>query len=166
MTIKLYEITKEFDLLEEMLQESQGELTEDHEELLDHVEYLLSDKVDGCVEYRTYLKDKATMAKERADKFLTLKKQIDNKLESYDNYMISCLERIDKNEVNGDLHKIKIRKPSRQVKIIDENKIPLQYLKSDTTTKIIKADIAKALKAGELVDGATLIDGKKSLLVR
>ncbi|MBR5202899.1 MAG: siphovirus Gp157 family protein [Clostridia bacterium] len=50
---------------------------------------------------------------------------------------------------------------STQVNIEDESKIPAQYTSVVTTIKVDKNSIKEALKNGEIVEGASLLENKK-----
>lgn len=166
MKINLYEITQEFEALDNMLIETGGEITEESEELEQYINGLLMSKVDGCVEYRTQQMDRIEMAKARVKKFQELIKTEENKVKRFDNYIIDCLERLEKPEVAGQLHTIKVHKPQKSVKIIDEDKIPAEFATVETVVKINKSEIKKALKSGVEMEGACLVDGKKSLNIK
>ncbi len=64
------------------------------------------------------------------------------------------------------LFSISLRKPLKVVSIDDVESIPDEYVKVTTSVAPDKALIAKALKAGSLVAGATLVDGKSSLTIK
>ena len=64
------------------------------------------------------------------------------------------------------LFSISLRKPLKVVSIDDVESIPDEYVKVTTSVAPDKALIAKALKAGSLVTGATLVDGKSSLTIK
>ena len=64
------------------------------------------------------------------------------------------------------LFSISLRKQLKVVSIDDVESIPDEYVKVTTSVAPDKALIAKALKAGSLVTGATLVDGKSSLTIK
>lgn len=112
------------------------------------------DSLDAFVDY---LDAKIKELKERKD-------QYENKIANFDEYVSNCLSIQDKKEINGQLYKIQKRKPSQVVEIVDETKIPIEFISMpEPKPSIMKSEIAKALKAGEIIDGAKLIDGKTSI---
>lgn len=112
------------------------------------------DSLDAFVEY---LDDKIKELKER-------KEQYENKITRFDEYVANCLAIQDKKELVGQLYKIQKRKPSQVVEIVDETKIPIEFISvPEPKPSIMKAEIAKAIKAGEIVEGARLVDGKTSI---
>ena len=63
------------------------------------------------------------------------------------------------NKVEGKLFKISFRK-SKIVRIIDETKIPKEFIKVKTTETVSKTDLGKALKNGEFIEGAELVESR------
>lgn len=90
--------------------------------------------------------------------------EIINKIEKFDQYILNCMSIHGKEEYTGEFCKIKKRKPSQVVEILDEKLIPIDFIKiPEVKPMIMKAEISKAIKNGELVEGAKLVDGKISL---
>lgn len=163
--ISLYQITEEFKALDELLEQEGGEISDASEELESSIAQLLTSKVDACVEYRIQEKDLIELAKQRIKQLQDFVKTKENKVKRYDEYIITCLERLDTKKVEGQLHSISIRKPSVSVNILDQDKIPAEYVTVETVIKIDKNKIRKALEDAP-VEGATLVSEKKSLTVR
>jgi len=160
-SIKLYEISDEFNALDKLFEESGGEITETHEELLTHIEKLLATKVDNICYYVEEKNDMIELAKlkiERLKKFISLIESGQEKMESY---VIECMNRMNKDKVIGDLHKISLPRKRKCCVIEDEEKIPVQFLETKVSVK--KAEVKKALESGLEVDGAKLVDGKQSI---
>ena len=84
------------------------------------------------------------------------------KAEKYKEAIERALKMSDKKKVEAGLFTVSLRK-SKQVDILDETKIPLEFTKLEY--KPIKTELTKHLKAGEVIEGATLIE-KESLQVR
>lgn len=166
MKISLYEITQEFDALDELLALEEGEYTNEIESLESQIGSLLSSKTDACVEYRQSRKDLVELAKNRKKQLDEFIKIETSKIERFENNIMFCMEKMDVKKIEGQLHKITIRKPSKKVIITDEDKIPSEYVDVEVVRKIKKTEISKALKADEKIEGAELVEGKKSLLIK
>lgn len=164
--INLYEITQEFEALDNMLIESGGEITEENEELEQYINGLLMSKVDGCVEYLTSIEDKASLARKRAAELTELARSLENKSENFKGYMLECMKKLKHERVEGRLHYVSIKTNPKTVNITDADKIPAEFVTTKKTTSIDKKALAKSLKNGEKIDGATLVDGKKSLNIK
>ena len=100
--------------------------------------------------------------KQAKQEFHEKEKNAKAKAEKYKEAIERALKMSDKRKVNAGLFTVSLRK-SKQVDISDETKIPLEFIKLEY--KPIKTELAKHLKAGEVIEGATLIE-KESLQVR
>lgn len=159
--LNLYEISTEFEALTELLEAEQGEVTESYAELEQQVQALLLDKTDGLVSYVQKLQDDIEVAKAHIKRIQEWKKVRENTIERLKSYTAECMTKIDKKKVQGTLGEVAVRKPVKQVQVDDERLIPAEYLKVVTTVDKVK--LGKALKDGEEIEGARLMDGKKSV---
>lgn len=159
--MNLYQITTELKNTLDQIAENEGELSEDTESSLDVLSQELLRKTDGVCEWIKSQTDYLGLIRSRIDELKTLKENKERKIERFNQYVIDCLDRLGEVSIEGEFSKIQIRKPSTKVEIIDENEIPLEYVKSKTTITIDKASIAKKLKAGEKVPGARLTLGER-----
>ena len=72
--------------------------------------------------------------------------------------MLNGLQLLDKRELEDHDIIIRTRKTAR-VDVLDESAIPDKFFKVKTERTLAKADIKKAIKAGETVPGAQIVDG-------
>ncbi|MGQ7395783.1 siphovirus Gp157 family protein [Streptococcus suis] len=100
--------------------------------------------------------------KQAKQEFYEKEKNAKAKAEKYKETIERALKISNKQKVDAGLFTVSLRK-SKRVDILDETKIPLEFMKMEY--KPIKAELAKHLKAGEVIEGATLIE-KESLQVR
>ena len=100
--------------------------------------------------------------KQAKQEFQEKEKNAKAKAEKYKEAIERALNMSNKQKVDAGLFTVSLRK-SKQVDISDETKIPLEFMKLEY--KPIKTELAKHLKAGEVIEGATLIE-KESLQVR
>ena len=100
--------------------------------------------------------------KQAKQEFNEKKKNAEAKAEKYKEAIERALEMSNKQKVTAGLFTVSLRK-SKQVDILDETKIPLEFMKLEY--KPIKTELAKHLKAGEVIEGAMLIE-KESLQVK
>ena len=101
----------------------------------------------------------ALKAEEKA--FAEREKKARNKAESLKRYLDSALNG---QKFNTTKVAISYRK-STSVDVLDVEKLPEAYRKTVTTVSADKTAISAALKAGELVDGATLVE-KNNLSIK
>lgn len=146
--LSLWGITEKMVELEEMLIVNEGEITEESEMVQKNMEILLSLKVDSCVGFVQYEENNIEVAKQKMKElksYITFK---ENKLERFDSLVKSCMAKMNKDIFKGEYKQIKLKKASQVISIEDENSIPMIYTQVETTTKIKKAEIKKAIKNG------------------
>ena len=100
--------------------------------------------------------------KQAKQEFYDKEKNAKAKAEKYKETIERALTMSNKKKVEAGLFTVSLRK-SKRVDILDETKIPLEFMKLEY--KPIKTELAKHLKAGEVIEGATLIE-KESLQVK
>ena len=109
----------------------------------------------------------ADRAEQRITELRALVERIDRRVESFDEYVASCVKKLPDQEIKGELVTVKIRKPSKKVEVFDEALLPVDFVKiPEPKAVIMKSEIAEALKSGVEVPGARLVDGKESLNYR
>lgn len=143
----LYEIDK---AILECIDLETGEIIDTDK--FDELQIDRSAKLENVALWYKNLISEAQAFKAEKDAFAEKQKRAESKAESLKNYLDSALrgQKFDTVKVS-----VAYRK-STSVEIIDQSKLPELYLKVVTTTTPDKAEIAKALKVGEVVDGAEL----------
>lgn len=158
--MKLYEIAQEeLDLLCE-IEELEGELTPELEERLKiNAENMSSKMEDYCKAIRYYEMTvaNAKSEKERLDKLI---KRSERSQQWLKDAILNVMNATDKPKVSAGTFTVGTRK-STAVNIIDESAIPARYANEVVTVKIDKTAIKDAIKNGEEVPGAQLVERKK-----
>lgn len=81
-------------------------------------------------------------------------------------YISRSMEQTNRDKMDLGLFKLTLKQPTKKTEIFDESAIPDQYFVVIPEMKRVdKASLAAALKLGE-VPGASLIDGKRALLIK
>ncbi len=143
----LYEIDK---AILECIDLETGEIIDTDK--FDELQIDRSAKLENVALWYKNLISEAQAFKAEKDAFAEKQKRAESKAESLKNYLDSALrgQKFDTVKVS-----VAYRK-STSVEIVDQSKLPELYLKVVTTTTPDKAEIAKALKVGEVVNGAEL----------
>ena len=162
MKISLYNLTTEFQFIEAQLDNPEIS-QEEKERLQKEITTLIQEKTDNVVMYQHSLEDLVEAIEKRVADLNALKKTVNNRMAQYENYLISCLGNLGTEKVQGQFYEIKIPKPREKVAIADENLLPAQFLKTKTEVTISVKEIGDALKSGEVVPGASLVSGNKSI---
>lgn len=162
--MNLFKIAQEeLDLLCE-IEELEGELTPELEERLKiNAENMSSKMEDYCKAIRYYEMTvaNAKSEKERLDKLI---KRSERSQQWLKDAILNVMNATDKPKVSAGTFTVGTRK-STAVNIIDESAIPARYANEVVTVKIDKTAIKDAIKNGEEVPGAQLVE-RKSISIK
>lgn len=156
--MKLYELTQSYRNLEN-LGEQEGLTVEMIQEALGQVEEDINTKIENTCKVIKEIEADALGIDEEIKRLTVLKKQKENTAKKLKEYVEFEMNGIGINKVEGKLFKISFRK-SKIVRIIDETKIPKEFIKVKTTETVSKTDLGKALKNGEFIEGAELVESR------
>lgn len=160
MDLSLFKIENE---IRNLLDGIAGE-GEDVNQTLVNLYDALSLKTDQVAHYRDSMVNYSDLLEDKIGELEDRKTQIESKIKKFDEYVLNCMAIQEKDEFNGSFCKISKRKPVKAVEIFDETLVPIEFVRiPEAKPMIMKAEISKALKAGEIVEGARLVDGKISL---
>jgi len=161
--MKLYEISDQFKELEKLEDI-------DQEILNDTLESLTADFNDKSLSVASYflnLDSDIAQLKEAEKRIADRRKTIENRSKSLKDYLLSNMQRLEMTEISCPEFKITIRKPQKIVSIVNIDDIPIVMCK--VVPEHIQADkmaIKKALEGGQHIEGAELVDGKSSLIIK
>lgn len=157
MSKSLIQIAEDSAALEELLQETGGELTKTLESFLAEIETGLTTKADNYYSMIDHLESTAERYRKRSEAYRAAAKSAENIVEKMKERIHAAMQIMGKSEVEGKTIRFKIQHSPASVKIYDPSGIP-----ADMTIVTVTPDTAKikaALKAGELVDGCRLEQG-------
>lgn len=164
--MNLYEIDKHYqEVLENgfSFDEETGEVLFDTESL-DTLQGEYNEKIDNIV---CFIKDLEALNLAIKNEKKALDERIkmnDNKIERLKNYIIGSLNQRQLKKFETSKNKLSFRK-SESVNVLDESLIDKKFMKEKITYSVDKTSIKKALKNGEVVDGATL-EVKENLQIK
>ena len=147
----LYEINKE---LLNCIDLETGEIVDTDK--FDELQLEKNDKLENVALWYKNLLAEAAAFKAEKDVFAEKQKRAESKAESLKNYLDEALKGNKFNTVKVD---ITYRK-STSVNVLDVDALPGAYRKEVTTVSADKVEIAKALKVGEVVTGAELVENQ------
>lgn len=158
--MNLYEIQKEYLHILQLLEESDGEITEEIQEVLATNDDNFKVK---CENYRSIIKkflgeiEAAKLEKARVDAFI---KQRTKSVEALKDAVDQSLTVRGLTELDFGAGKRFSYIKSESVEISDESLLDSKWVKVKETRSPDKTAIKKAIKSGEEVDGATLITNR------
>jgi hypothetical protein len=158
----LYAITTEFSNTMERIAELDGEVSEETELALTELTEMMVSKTDSIVGWVQSQNDLIGLARERIGELEEFIGKISKRLEKFDGYVDNCMGRMGTNKFEGTFSSVVKRKPSQVVEIFDESLIDVEFIKTPEPKPVVqKLEIGKALKAGQEVPGARLVESKK-----
>ena len=160
--MKLYELTQNYRNLESLLDnlgEQEGLTVEMIHGALGQVEDDINTKIENTCKVIKEIEADSIGIDEEIKRLSALKKQKENAVKKLKEYVEFEMNGIGLTKVEGKLFKISFRK-SKVVKVLDETKIPREFIKIKTTESISKTDLGKALKSGKIIEGAELVENK------
>lgn len=166
MTEHLYEISDNLVDTIEAIMENGGELTEELEKRFDQGQASLKAKGENLVHFYLNLDGNIDAIDKEISRLQQLKRVKENKSDWAKRYLKENMERTKITKIEAPTFTISIAKNPASVKIVDEDIIPVEYVKVDSVLSVDKKAILVALKAGKEVSGAILVDDKTNLRVK
>jgi hypothetical protein len=160
--MNLYEITAEQEMLNNLLEESMGELTPELEAALEINLDNFNAKAEGYVKAIKNYKAEQDAIAEEIKKLQAKKKTCENAIDRMKDALKTAMVVFDTPKVQAGVFKISLT-TSKSVNIVDEDAIPQDYKK--VKYEVSKTDIKKAIEAGETVEGAEIVENK-SITIR
>lgn len=157
----LYEIANDFAKLSN--EDLDPELIAD---TIEGIEGQFSDKVEQLLAIIKNKNADAVALKAEAKKLTERAKAAESAVTRIKEYVASSMHTMDKKTVSAGVHTVTIRKPGMKLVVADASKLPVDMVDIETIFKPKSADIKRAIKAGEKVEGATLEAGKESILIK
>ena len=152
--LTLYHITSEQLRINELLEESGGELTPEIEEALAINEDNFLAKSEGYIESIAKYRALAEAADVRVKEMQRIKKTAENIEKRLKERLLWAMNTMERDRIEVGARKLSIRN-STSVNIIDEAHIPSEYIIVET--KVDKIRLKDAIKGGTVVSGAELV---------
>lgn len=103
---------------------------------------------------------------EEIKRLTTRKKAIKNRSDQLRDYLRYNMQASGITKIECPLFTVSLSKARQVVQIDDESLIPDDYVSVKTTVSPNKAEILKALKAGEDIPGASISEGEQALVIK
>lgn len=153
MKTTLYTITEDQRLLNAMLEENGGELTPEIEEAMQITEDNLLAKAEAYGATISEYDAQAEACAAEIKRLMAYKKTCENVSKRMRERLSDAMHTFDKDKLTAGTFRFSFRK-STSVLVEDETIIPKEFFKVEPTLK--KKELLDALKAGELIAGASL----------
>lgn len=154
----LYELTELYtNLLDLDLEDEQVQ------EALEDIDEKIEVKADNIAKLIKGLEGQKDICKAEEERIYKRRKSIENRIENLKEYLKATMIATDKRKFKTDLFSFNIQKNRASIKILDEEKVPEEYVEYDR--KVLKDKLKKAITEGLEVDYAELVQ-TESLRVR
>ena len=158
----LYEISGQFSQLQKMIDD--GTPLEDLADTLDMLNMEFDAKIDNCLKVMANLSAEAEMLKTEAAALSEREKTVEAQSERMKRYIKDCMAKAGVSKAGG--VKMATLTAPRKVLRIDDDAIPTDYCEQVISWKVDKKAIESALKSGETVPGAELVDSEPGLRIK
>ena len=163
-TMSLFKLTNEIMYIDELLQESGGEITEEVGKHIDKITSDFSKKVDSVGGYDRYLKSLVQIAKDESKRFSNIAKSLENRRVGFGNYVLACMKAMKETNVSGMSMTAYIRKNPTKV-TIDMDLLPDEFKKDEVKRVADKEKINKHEKPAE-IKGVTITDSETVVFLK
>lgn len=146
----LYELTELYtNLLDLDLEDEQVQ------EALEDIDEKIEVKADNIAKLIRGLEGQKDICKAEEERIYKRRKSIENRIENLKEYLKATMIATDKRKFKTDLFSFNIQKNRASIKILDEEKVPEEYVEYDR--KVLKDKLKKAITEGLEADYAEII---------
>ena len=155
----LYELTDQYKMLQNFIEENN---VEGFELALSQIKGEIGEKLEGYAMVLKNIESDITGIKSEEKRLADRRKSMESNIARIKENVTDTLLTVEGNRVKTEKFTFSFRK-STSVQIENDAVIPPQFIKVEKT--ISRSDLAKALKAGEQIEGAQLVENQ-SLSIR
>lgn len=159
MLMRLYELTQNYNNLMELVENDIVTL----EEIKDSINQVEGDIKEKCINVCKVLKNNEMLIngiKEEEKRLSNRRKALENNNQRLKELLIECLNSMPNRKIKSEIFNIGLQKNPPSVKIVDEEKIPNDYIITKEVSSIDKKKIIELLKSGEQIEGVELHQGE------
>lgn len=163
--MSLYEISKELAVINDEIISADGDLSTELEARLDSVSLDFRAKSQGIAKWTLDIAGTEQAIDEEIARLQRRKKVAENLRSRLTAYIKACMEQADVQKIEWPTITLRIQRNPPSVEVTDADKVPAKYTRIKQITEIDKKAMLSALKDGEQVDGARLVDDKTHLRI-
>ena len=154
--MNLYELTDNYLKVLELIENGEEGLEDTLESLNDTIEL----KADGYARIIRNLEANAVALKTEIDRLTNRRRSIENSIDRLKENLKNAMIATGKEKIKTDLFNVTVVNNPVAVNVIDEKLIPEKYFKVEIIRKLDKLSLRDAIKSGEEIQGAKLMQGK------
>tara|TARA_R110000772_G_scaffold225533_2_gene336168 strand:+ start:242 stop:736 length:495 start_codon:yes stop_codon:yes gene_type:complete len=164
--MKLYEISEQYRSIQDMADDEDESMILAIADTMEGIEAEFKDKAAAVVSVAFNIESDLEAIDVQIKRLQDKKKSIINRSDRLRSYLRHNMEATGIDKISCPLFAITLSKPSKLVQIDSESDLPEEFVRTKTVTAPDKIAIAKALKDGEPVLGASLVDGARRLTIK
>lgn len=162
----LYEISKQYQELATLADAGDEDLAEALRDTMEAISGEFQEKGKALAMVTLNMDGDIDAIQAQISRLTERKKVMVNRQASLKEYLRTNMERSGITKITHPLFTITLGKGKPIIVIDEESKIPDEYMNTTVTSTPMKADIAKAIKAGKEVPGAHQETGKSSVSIK
>lgn len=160
--MRLYDLTEQYEMLLEMAQEG-GEGV-DYEAMLQGMEGVISDKLDGYCKVIKTLEAEAEAVKTESVRLAQRKTALENQASRMKEAMKIGMLKLNMDKHKSTLFTVSVTKPRQRVEVTNIDAVPLELLR--VKKEVDKTAAMELLKSGQKVHGLGLVYGESGLSIK
>ena len=154
--MNLYELKENYLKVLELIESGEENLEDTLESINDTIEV----KAENYAKIIRNLEGNVNMLKAEVERLNSRKKSIEGNVDRLKENLKMAMIVTGKEKIKTGLFNITVANNPVALKVVDENKIPEIFFTYETIKKMDKATIKDLLKAGQIVEGAELTQGR------
>lgn len=164
--MKLYEISGQFEEIWAKLEESEGEITPEIEEMMNSIEGAFAEKIDNIIRLVRNESGSVSAIEEEIKRLQSRKKRIESSIDWLKAYVKKNMELAKKTEVKTELFTVRIQRIKDAVDVVASEKVPDQYksfLLKDVPPHLVEKTLQPYIDLIKVAKDKVLEDSKKGI---
>jgi hypothetical protein len=163
-TRSMYQISKDHDILMQIVEDNEGEVTPEIEQALALTFENFTEKAASYACIVKHYEDHATVVEKEIDRLKKILEQAKKRKELFKQNLENAMKVFQVEKIDTPLLKLSFRK-SEAVEILDEDQVPQEFKDVKITESVSKTKIKDAIKEGKVIPGAQLVT-KQNLQIK
>lgn len=154
----LYELSKDFLQLEEIVENTEGEEKQQAEEIREIIKQELNNKAVNVAYYIRNLESSIEEKKAEEKRIKEIRQKEEKRLKNFKNYVIEVFAELGIKKFDTSIGKLAVRS-SKAIEIVNDiNLLPDEYKRVKTVVEADKTELKKALSNGVEIKGVELVE--------
>lgn len=166
MPNNLYELSTELSVINDKIADAEGEIFPEMEARLDAVSLAIRDKIQSIAKWTINIDSHTEAIDKEIDRLQHKKKMTENLNKRLQDYIRQSMQRAEISKIEYPTFTVSVVKNPPSVEVVSEEAVPNAYKTVKQVIQIDKRRIMDDLKAGQKVEGCSLIVDKTHLRIK